>query len=97
VQSWFGQYFTAVTGDDWTIRLRQEPASGVVLVTGERRELGSEPIPPVPIVAFRVERDGPLRSFWRVVALPLLTLALLIGMFRRLRGCQAPADDTKAN
>jgi hypothetical protein len=39
VQSWFGQYFTATSGDDWTIRLRQEPKSGLVVVTGEPTRL----------------------------------------------------------
>lgn len=60
VQSWFGQYFTATSGDDWTIRLRQEPTSGLVVVAGEPTRPGAERIEPEPIVAFRVERDGVL-------------------------------------
>jgi hypothetical protein len=85
LESWFGQYFTAVTGDDWTIRLRQEPGTGIVLVTGERRAASEDPIPPQPIVAFRVERDDPLRFIGRVVLPPLVILGLLVGAWRRRR------------
>lgn len=84
VQSWFGEFFTATSGNDWAIRLRQEPESGVVLVTAElqRQEPHTEPEPPRPIVAFRVERDGPFLLFWRVVVPPLAVLALLLAAAR---------------
>jgi len=83
VQAWFGQYFTAVSGDDWTIRLRQAPNDGVVVVTGERTRPGDESIEPKPIVAFRVERDGLVERLVRVCALPLIVLGLFVAWLRR--------------
>jgi hypothetical protein len=86
VQSWFGQYFTATSGNDWTIRLRQEPKSGLVVATVEPTRLGAERVEPQPIVAFRVERDGPVYLVARILALPALVLALLTGWLWRARG-----------
>lgn len=85
VQSWFGQYFTATSGDDWTIRFRQEPQSGLVLVTGERTRPSSEPEAPTPIVAFLIEHDGALTLFARLAGAPALVLALFIWWLRQAR------------
>jgi hypothetical protein len=85
VQSWFGQYFTATSGDDWKIRLRREPERGVIVVTGEPTRPGAERIEPQPIVAFRVERDGFLYLLARILGVPALVLALLTWWLLRLR------------
>lgn len=85
VQSWFGQYFTATSGDDWTIRLRQEPKSGLIVVTGEPTRPGAERVELEPIVAFRVERDGAVYLLARVLGVPALAVALLTGWLWRLR------------
>lgn len=94
VQSWFGQYFTATTGDDWTIRVREEPKGGVFLVTGERTRPGAELVEPSPIVAFRVERDGLAHLLMRVLGLPVIVLALFVawlGNHQRLRDASTVA------
>jgi hypothetical protein len=83
VASWFGQYFTASSGDDWTIRLRQAPSSGVVVVTGERSRPSAESIEPKPVVAFRIARDGVVERLLRVWALPLIVLGLFVAELRR--------------
>jgi hypothetical protein len=78
LQSWMGQYFVATSGDDWTLRLREDPRSHTVLVTGERTRPSEEHIEPKPIAAFRVQADGPALLAVRVAAWPL---ASLVGLF----------------
>lgn len=82
VQSWLGQDFIPVSGDDWTLRLREEPRTGTVLVTGERTRPGEEQIEPRPIVAFRREPDGSMWLVTRVIAWPLATLIGLAAWWR---------------
>jgi hypothetical protein len=77
LQAWFGQFFVATSGDDWTIRFREDPETEVVVVTAERRVRDIEAIEPRPLVAFRVERDGTASLFARVLGPPLFVLALL--------------------
>jgi hypothetical protein len=85
VQSWMGQDFVARTGDDWTLRLRVEPESRTILVTGERRRPSEEQIEPKPIVAFRLEADGPALLAARIAAWPCMSLLALVLWWRRWR------------
>lgn len=90
VQSWFGQYFTATSGDDWTIRLHREPKNGLIVVTGEPTRPGAERVEPEPVVAFEVERDGAVYFAVRVLAVPTFFLMLLVGWVWRGRRSGAP-------
>jgi hypothetical protein len=89
VQPWFGQFFTATSGDDWTIRFREQPGTKLVVVTGERTRPEADPVPPRPIVAFRIERDGAWRLLLRVAVPPLAVAALLVSLLRRSRRSSA--------
>lgn len=85
LQSWMGQYFVATSGDDWTLRLREDPRSHTMLVTGERTRPSEELIEPKPVAAFRVEADGPALLALRVAAWPLASLVGLFVWWRRRR------------
>jgi hypothetical protein len=85
VQSWLGQDFVAMSGDDWTLRLREEPATHTVLATGERTRPGEERIDPRPLAAFRREADGPALLLARVFAWPAASLMALVAWWRARR------------
>ena len=85
LQSWLGQDFIPISGDDWTLRVREEPQTHTLLVTGERTRPGEERVEPRPIVAFRREADGLLLLTARVVAWPLASLFALVAWWRALR------------
>jgi hypothetical protein len=82
LDSWFGQTFTATTGDDWTIRLRAQPRGNRLIVTGERTRPDGENIEPKPILAFHVEDDGIPQLLLRVLGAPLLVLVMIIAWWR---------------
>ena len=85
VQRWLGQDFIPTSGDDWTLRVREEPQTHTLLVTGERTRPSEERIEPRPIVAFRREADGLLLLTARIVAWPLASLVALVAWWRALR------------
>ena len=85
LQSWLGQDFIPTSGDDWTLRVREEPQTHTLLVTGERTRPGEERIEPRPIVAFRRAADGLLLLTSRVVAWPIASLLSLVAWWRAFR------------
>lgn len=87
-----GQDFIATSGDDWTLRLREDPRSHTVLVTGERTRPSEEQIEPKLVARFRIEADGPALVAVRVAAWPLASLVGLIVWWRRRRARNAGAQ-----
>jgi hypothetical protein len=92
LQSWLGQDFIPASGNDWTLRLRGDPNSHTMLVTGERTYPSEVRVEPRPIVAFRVEVDGPALLAARIAVWPLASFIALIVWWRaRRRASQQPA------